>query len=470
MENAFTRRLYDASPVFLQHLFTSAYGWKKRADRYGTHYRRYRAFFQESFRWPRERLQRHQDAKVAETVELAYRQIPFWRQRLDRLGLRPSDIASVADLPKLPLLEKSEVRQAGTAMLAAGFPRRMLHRATTSGSTGFPLTNYWSTEALQRDFGFDWARRRPGVTRRDRYGTFTGLQIVRADSLRAPFWRFNWPGHQVCFSIFHMTPRTLPAYADQIINSGLSYLEGYPSSLAVLARFLLQHGIAPPPLKAVFVTAEQLLPEQRASIERGLGARVWDQYGLNEKAASITDYACGPLHYDMDSGVIEFIPAGRDEEGEPLHEMVCTSFDNRAFPLIRYRVGDLAVLADPAVGCDLCAGPIVRRIYGRTAQVLLSRDGRRITNMSVIAKRCAHVEAMQCIQTEPGAVDICVVRGEGFLPEDEERIVREFQKKMGQIDFRIRYVSDVERTPSGKFLSIISRLAPVACDPADGGL
>lgn len=461
MENRITRWVYDHSPVWAQHLFASAFGYWKIRRRYGADYERWHEFFTRSFSWSRAELEAYQQERLAATLQDAYEHVPFYRQRFEACGLRPEDIRTVADLPKLPLLEKSELRQAGEQALSTQFSRTQIRSAVTSGSTGYPLTNYWSVEAEQREYAFGWARGRRGIRRGQSYGSFTGVQIVRPEVVRPPFWRVNYPAGQTCYSVFHMSPATLPYYVDQLRRARHVYLEGYPSPIALLGRYILEQGIDwPCPPQAVYTTAEQLLPEYRQHIEKGFKTRVYDQYGQNEKVSTITEYECGHLHYDPDYGIIEFVPFGKADDGRTICEMVCTGFENFAAPLIRYRVGDLAILPENPPACALFAGPIVESIYGRTAQALVGRDGRRYTNISVIAKRCHHVDAMQCVQERPGVVEIRVVRAAGFADADERNILRQFQVKMGQMEFVVRYVDRIERTASGKYLSIISHVSP----------
>jgi phenylacetate-CoA ligase len=458
MENKFSRWLYDSSPVFLQHVFTSAYGLQKRRRRYGKWFRYYFRFFSESAKWPLSELQAFQDEQLRKVISNAYENVPFYHQRMDGLGLKPSDIQKVADLPKLPFLEKSDLRDAGRDLLSRAVPGRDIRGAPTSGSTGFPVMNHWTPRAEQREYAFHWARRRPGISRGQSYGSFTGLQLLPAESLEPPFWRLNWAAHQTCYSVFHMTPETIPCYLEQMKRSKHVWLEGYPSPIATLAKDVLDRDLdwACPP-QAVFTTAEQLQPQHRRRIETAFRTRVYDQYGQNEKAASVTEYECGHLHYDMDHSIIEFLPLREEPEGI-VAEMVCTAFDNEVFPLIRYRIGDLALLPKEPIDCNRCASPVVLAIYGRTAQALRSRDGRIISNISVIAKRCQNVEGVQCVQYEPGSVQIHVVKGNDYTAADEQNLIHQFRQKMGQMDFKVVYVPELQKTASGKTLSIISRV------------
>jgi phenylacetate-CoA ligase len=462
MENRLTRAVYDHSPVLLQHACTSAFGLHKRLRRFTRAFRRWRRFYSESARWPLDQLRAYQDQKVRQVIRHAYDTTRFYRELMDGLHLRPDDIRTVADLPKLPVIEKSRVRQAGPgAMLSSAVPARKLRSAPTSGSTGFPITNYWVADTEQREYGFHWARRREGVRRGDSYGSFTGLQLLPADSLRPPFWRFNWAAHQTCYSIFHIAPETIPLYLGQMQRARHVYLEGYPSVVAMLGKYILDHGIDwPCPPRAMFTEAEQLLDEHRLWIEQGFKTRVHNQYGMSEMAGSITQYSCGHMHYDMDYAVIEFLPVGV-EDGYAVAEMICTAFDNPAYPLVRYRIGDLAILPAEPVACDHVAGPVVAGIYGRSAHSLISRDGRRINNISVIVKRCRHVDMVQCVQHEVGKVQVRVLRAAGYSRDDEAGLLDQFARKMGQMEFQLIYVDSseqMERTSRGKFLSIISRL------------
>jgi len=463
MENWLTREIYDHSPVFLQNLYASVYGLQKKWCRYRGEFRKYYDFFAGAAGWSLADFQAYQDEKVRGLIRNAYEHVPFHRRRMDEWKVRPDDIRGVVDLPRLPLLEKSEVRAAGREMLSKAVPEGRLLSATTSGSTGYPLTLYWTRSAKQKEYGFHWARRRRHVIRGDSYGSVTGLQLVPSDSLKPPFWRHNWAANQTCYSLFHITPKTIPLYLEEMQRCQHVYLEGYPSVIAMFARHLLEQGLDwPRPLKAYYVESEQLQEEHRWQISQAFKTRVYNMYGQAEFACSITEYDCGHLHYDMDYGVIEFMPTGR--EGDcTVAEIVCTAFDNAAWPLIRYRVGDLVLIPDEPVQCSENAGLVVRAIYGRTGHSLVSRDGRRINNISVIIKKCRNIEAVQCVQHEPGLVEVHVVRSPGYAAQDEENLLYQFHQKMGEMDFKFVYLDGVdqfERTPAGKFLSIISRIPP----------
>jgi phenylacetate-coenzyme A ligase PaaK-like adenylate-forming protein len=114
-------------------------------------------------------------------------------------------------------------------------------------------------------------------------------------------------------------------------------------------------------------------------------------------------------------------------------EIVCTSLHNLAWPLICYRVGDLC-LVDPDARCECgMPGRIIERIEGRTGEGFRLPDGTRITNISVIAKRCRHVRFLQVIQEEVGRIQARVVPDDGHRRDrDGAALVREFRSRLGE--------------------------------------
>lgn len=89
----------------------------------------------------------------------------------------------------------------------------------------------------------------------------------------------------------------------------------------------------------------------------------------------------------------------------------------------------------------------------------MTKDGRRISNISVIVKKCDHVNCVQVVQEQIGAARICVVRDCGYTEQDEQELLHQFRLKMGdELDLEVEYLDEPIRTQSGKRLSIISKV------------
>ncbi|HQN10311.1 MAG TPA: hypothetical protein PK569_22330, partial [Thermoanaerobaculia bacterium] len=309
-----------------------------------------------------------------------------------------------------------------------------------------------------------WARDRAGFARGTAYASFGCQVVVPPSQRRPPFWRRNFAGNQLLFSVFHLGAATADAYLGRLADADLEYYEGYPTPMAVLAKRLMEK---PRPFRkwprAVYCTGEELQPGFREAIETAFHTRVFNQYGQGERVCCITEYPCGHMHYDLDFGLAEFLPTGvRTTDGEEVREIVATGFFNDAAPLIRYRIGDLVVLADSGEdGCPAHPGPIVREVYGRTGQVLVGRTGILFHNVTSIARRGRNIGALQCVQEKAGEMTVNVVPAEGWSKRDEETLRGLFRSRMGdEIELTIEIVPAIAKTPAGKTLTIVSRLRP----------
>ena len=267
----------------------------------------------------------------------------------------------------LPILDKAAV-QAGAARIArADVPRALT--ASTSGSTGmglrFPVTN----EAVWQQWATWWRFRRwHGIERDEWCGYFGGRPVVPIRRRRAPFWRYNVPGRQVLFSGSHLSADTWSAYAAELSRRRLAWLHGYPSLLALLASYLVEHRVTLGyDVRWVTTSAENMLPAQADLIERAFGVRPRQHYGMAEGAANASECPNGRLHVDEDFAFMEFVPVGHGTG----FEVVGTNLTNRAFPLIRYDVGDIAQVSR------------ARRVAAAVpaASSTASMDGARITSM-----------------------------------------------------------------------------------------
>ena len=414
--------------------------------------------------WKPEELEELQNKKLRALIKHAYDNVPYYHRVFRELDLKTEDIKTVEDLKRLPYLEKDDIRAAGTRLISDEYNIKDIFAHPTSGSTGMPLTLYNDRKAAFRNYAFRWTHCRPGlILKKDSYANFTGLEIVKPSQKKPPYWRMNYAGKQRTYSIFHMSDETMPYYLEDLARFRPVWFYGYPSAIYTLADFILRSGYDyPHPPKAIVTSSEQCLPEFRKTIEKAFKTRLWDEYGQGEMAGLAFECECGKLHEKIEYALMEFIPTKELADGHQVYELICTSFINNAWPLIRYRVGDLAVI-DPNACCTLGKpGRVIEQIYGRTAKFLITDDGSHISNISVIVKKCRNIRAMQAVQDKIGQVKLRVVRQPEYNTEtDEPLIIREFRKKLGdesRMKIEIEYVDKIELTKAGKFLSIVSNL------------
>ena len=201
------------------------------------------------------------------------------------------------------------------------------------------------------------------------------------------------------------------------------------------------------------------MPHQRAEIEKAFSCRLMDWYGASEMVANIVQCEQGSYHIRPEYGVVEVLkadgsPALPGEEGT----LVGTGLNNRAMPLIRYRVGDNVVRRAGICPCGR-GGDLVEKITGRVEDVIVTPDGRWLTRLDHIFKGIHGVEEAQLVQEVPAELRIRLVRKPEFGPHDEQEILANLRSRLGnEINLKFEYLDQIPRTKSGKFRFVVSRV------------
>ncbi len=451
-------KIYERSPVFAQHAMATAFGLKERALRYGGQFASNCALLEHAQWLSSRELQDDQDARLRAMVSFSVEQVPYYRAMFAEHGLSAADIATRADLARLPVLDKETVRANPDQFR----PDRLTERTvaqSTGGTTGTPL-QYWVTPSAMQ---FTYAtyevrfRRWAGVAFGDRMASINGRKIVPSGQSTPPFWRHNYAFNQLYFSAYHLTDENLPAYIDQLRRFRPEVIVGYVSSVHLLASYINREGLeGQVNPRTVLVSSETLFPWMRQDIEQAFGCKVHDGYGLGELAAFITECPSGRLHVSSECGVVE----GVELEGE--RHLVATGLFNRAMPLLRYDTGDVVDLAAPSARCA-CGRqlPLVERLLGRADDYVVTPDGRSVgpAPLSLAFQSVAGIREAQIVQEDPAEVVVSLVVGSGFGTESEARLESELRDRLGHI-LAIHYerVEAIPRTTWGKRRLVDSRI------------
>lgn len=455
-------QVYLRSPYWLQRLFMNVEALRVERHRYGARFRSALEDMRTRDRWSRERIEAFQLKRLRTILGQAYEGSPWYREAMDHAGLRPSDVRTLADLRGLPILTKERVRAEGEALLTSPTaPPGALH-GHTSGTTGSPLSLWYDRRACVVNNAADarqklWAGKAPW----DWIGLFLGRVVVPTGRARPPFWQVNYVQKQVWFSSFHMTPANLERYVGEVERRGLRYLEGYPSTLYILARHLVRSGRTLP-VEAVFSSSETLHPVQRETIEETFESPLFDFYGQAERV--IFAMECEEhegKHLAEDYGITEVV----DEHGEPVPDgevgyLTGTSLHNTYMPMIRYRTSDLSAIVPEPCAC----GRTFRRIRSVTTKaedIVVTPDGRWISP-SVLThpfKPFDQLVESQIIQEAPDRIRIKLVPSASFGEEHEERLLAGIRERVGEgINLEVEVVEAIPREPSGKFRWVISKV------------
>lgn len=456
---SWAERIYEHSPVLLQHAMISAYGWRLARLRYGGRYASYLEDLLRSQYYSQSELAELQNEKLRMLIRHCYDNVPYYARLLRELKLTPTDFRVTADLHKLPVLHRETVRRQPELFCAQNYRNRPCEIVNTSGTTGTTLRIRVDVEGRRKNYAFLtrlklWA----GVDPSARTATFGGRAIVPASVQRPPFWRYNLATNTLLFSSYHLSEKNMPAYLDKLRGWDPELIDSYPSSLHVLARYALDHGISGPKPRAVITSSETLLTDQRILICKAFGTRVFDQYGAAEQACFISECEAGSYHVHPEFGVAEFLPSAHSES-EAGFRIVATGFTNWAMPLLRYDTGDLAIPANHECSCGR-KFRIVEQIIGRVDDVLITPSGRYIGRLDPVFKGLETIRRAQIVQETLGRIRVRIVPGNGFSPAHRDSVRRELEKRIGEnIEYIFEIVEDIPVGSGGKFRAVISQVA-----------
>jgi phenylacetate-CoA ligase len=298
-----------------------------------------------------------------------------------------------------------------------------------------------------------------GVSFRRPRATFSGRIVVPDPQSSGPFYRYNIVERQVYLSAFHLRRDTAPAYVEALRRHHVEWLTGYAVSYYLLAKFVLEDNLPVPPIKAIVSTSEKVTPGMREVMQRAFGCRVYEEYSTVENAVFASQCEQGRLHVSPDSGIVELLkPDGTPSApGEPA-EVVATCLMRDYQPMIRFRLGDMAVWDPQACPCGR-EMPVIKEVLGRVEDVVVGPDGRQMVRFHGIFTDQPHVREGQIIQEALTRIRVKVVPTGVFGPADAQDIINRIQQRLGpQVQVLVEAVDSIPRTKAGKFQAVISLL------------
>jgi phenylacetate-CoA ligase len=462
MTTSLAEDLYPRLPVVLQNVVCSFYGWRESRYRFGKSLEQPLEELLRSEWLPRGDIEAFQDERLAKLVAHAYAHVPYYRESMRAAGLVPADIRSRADLPKLPLLGKEDVRSNERALLSETAERgRLLHRRT-SGTTGKSLHLYAGKDAVAFQWAVWWRHRtRFDLWPGEWHANFTGKPVVPPEQSSPPYWRWNGPMRQAVLNMQHLTPAKIEPIARFLDRQAFSFWAGYPSILHALALAALERGVSlERPPRVITSGAEKMLDFQRRDLSAVTGATITDQYGQTEACGNASHCAELVYHEDFEFGFLECVEPEPLGDGRIRGRLVCTGYGNPDFPLIRYDTGDSAVWAPAGHRCS-CGreSAVLLEIEGRIEDYVLTPEGRRIMRFDYVFKDARNVNECQVVQRAPDSLTLRIVRRDGYGTSDEQHLRDEVATWISprlEVDFE--YVDEIEREPSGKFRAVKSLL------------
>ena len=323
---------------------------------------------------PYEEMKKLQSEKLKKQVKHVYENVEYYRNLMDEKGVKPEDINGIEDLHKLPFLTKADLRDAYPYGLLAKPLEDCVRIHSTSGTTGRRVVAFYTQNDV--DLWEDCCARAivaTGGSKKDvcqvayGYGLFTGGFGLHGGASKVG-----------CLTL-PMSSGNTERQIQFMTDLSATILCCTPSYAAYIGETLKEQGYKPEdiPLRAGIFGAEPWTEEMRKSIEGTLGIKAYDIYGLTETTGPGVSFECSEqtgMHINEDHFLAEIIDPDTGEvlpEGEK-GELVFTSLDKEAFPLLRYRTRDICVLSRKKCSCGRTLIKMAKPM-GRTDDMLIIR-------------------------------------------------------------------------------------------------
>ncbi len=302
---------------------------------------------------PREKILEIQNEKIVRQVKHVWDSVPYYRNLMEKKGVTPEDIRGVEDIKKLPFLSKADLRDAYPYGLLGTDLKNCVRIHSTSGTTGKRVVAFYTQhdidlweECCARAIVAAGGSEEDVVQVAYGYGLFTGGSGLHGGS------------HKVGCLTLPMSSGNTERQVQFMMDLGATILCCTPSYAAYIGEYLAEQGYRPEDnrLKAGIFGAEPWTEEMRRDIEQKLGIKAYDIYGLTETSGPGVSYECEEqkgMHINEDHFYAEIIDPDTGEvlpDGEK-GELVFTSLDKEAFPLLRYRTRDICVLNRTPCSC-----------------------------------------------------------------------------------------------------------------------
>ena len=425
----------------------------------------YVPFLNEFYAWPVERRRQVQLERLSQLLLHAARHVPYYRDVLTKSGVVRGGDVDLSRFRQVPELTRDGLRDGFERLKSDDLASRAWYKNSSGGSSGEPVTllqdrGYNEIGMATTEMHYAWA------------GRAAGEPVVRLwgsdrDVLRGTLgWRnklSNFIRNLTFLNSFDMSLAHMQHYIDVIQRVRPVMIEAYAESIYELARYANASNIKLSGVRNVVTSSETLYPFMREEIARAFGCPTLNRYGSREVGDIAGERVAGAgLEVFIYSHLFEVV----DEEGQPCGpgeegDVLVTCLTNYAMPIIRYRIGDRAVVG-AEVSIPAASVERLETVTGRTADVFVREDGSTVSGMFFIhflgvVHNSGWLKKTQIIQQDYNAILIKMVTVTTPPQAGLDEIRGSLRRVVGsacKVDFE--FVEAIPPLPSGKHMSILS--------------
>lgn len=395
-------------------------------------------------------------------IQFVWDQNAFYEKRFKHAGISPSDIQSIDDVSRLPILSKADIRDGMHDIISRGYDIRSLQEAKTGGSTGKSLQLYFTEEcselrnacALRHDRWTGW---KPGEPIAACWGN---PHLPKTWKEKVKHWALQ---PMIYLDTMSVNDESVKTFAREWKRMQPTLLYGHAHSIYILATYLNKMGIDDLKPRGILSTSMMLMPSERKIIENQFGTKVIDRYGCEE--VSLIGCECERhegLHLNIEHLYIEFVKDnGESAKPGELGNIVVTDLMNKAMPLIRYKVEDMGIPSDKKCSCGRGL-PLMNHVAGRVADFLIKHDGTKVAGISLIENTLTKFEGirqMQIVQNDIEHILLNLVVDALYTEKIEKELISYFKTLfLDVVQLEIKKKETIDPEPSGKYRFSICRI------------
>lgn len=390
-----------------------------------------------------------QTLKLKHIIFEAVSFVPFYKQFAKSINF---DSFTMDELNKLPIVNKSLLRENYTSFLNEKYDYNKLQFKSTSGSSGQPFKvpkSYYSDGIEQCMLYRAWSMN-PAY----KYSFHKPCIVLRSFSPKQgePPYKVDKILNYWYLSPFDINKQNLATYIQFIKKSKAQLLRGYPSSIYILTLLLKENNIRLPQMKTLFTSSENLLPHYKKVIEDYWQIPLIDWYGQNERTVTVQMCEHGNYHNNDEYGIVEL-----DEK----NQIIATSLNNNIMPLIRYATNDIAIPAtNKTCTCKRGLSIPFAGIDGRADDLLIKDDNTIIATVNIYnaMEKFPDVKQFKIIQQANKSIQLFLSENTTLSQEYICAIEMELKQRLGNVLITTEIVNEIERNKNTEKIKSIESL------------
>jgi phenylacetate-CoA ligase len=419
----------------------------------------------ESTQWlSREDLKQFQLLKLKQILKYAFGNIPYYQKTLKPYSDLIHNLNSDLELNSFPFLTKQIIRDNFYLIQNPKF-KGQISTESTSGSTGDPMKFVHDRNggAFARALSYrehKWYDLNVG----QKEARFYGIPMDFKAKLKEKVKDFLMNRKRFC--VFNLSEEFLNRYYHIINRYQPAYIYGYTSAVFEFINYMRNHNLKFKNdfLKAIIVTSEVLVNEQRKIMEAYLNVPVINEYGCSEVGIIAAECPHQGLHISAENLVVEIIKNGSSAKPGELGEVVITGLNNFAMPLIRYKMGDIAKISNASCPCGRSL-PLLENIEGRVNNMVITPEGKISSGLIFyyisrsLIEKSGGVKKFKVIQDKIDHITFQIVKDKDFEESSLRTLVKKTHEYLSpKMQVAFEFLPELPHRTNGKIIHFISNL------------